>query len=106
MTFDNPDLDLTTVLPYPGVPLPDLDLVIARRRTLDEVLRDTAQLHGVDVAEMRGPSRVAHLVRARTTAYRILRAEPLRWSLPAIGRAFDRDHTTIMAALSGRKDRR
>jgi|HubBroStandDraft_1064217.scaffolds.fasta_scaffold308785_2 chromosomal replication initiation ATPase DnaA len=67
--------------------------------TADQAAEEVAQRHGVRLREMLGPSRETHLVRARLDLYRILRAEPFRWSLPSIGRFVNRDHTSILYAL-------
>jgi chromosomal replication initiation ATPase DnaA len=70
--------------------------------TAEQAAEEVAKRHGVRVRDMLGPSRLAHLVRARADLYRVLRAPPFSWSLPAIARfAGGRDHTTILSALKG-----
>ncbi|MBX3751922.1 MAG: hypothetical protein KF897_17725, partial [Opitutaceae bacterium] len=46
-----------------------------------------------------GASRTRHVVEARFEAIRLVRAARPDLSLPAIGRLFNRDHTTILHAL-------
>lgn len=78
----------------------DLADLLPAKLSADDAYALAARRHGVTVEEMRSRSRLAHLVAARVEAWRILRAQG--WSLPAIGKAADRDHTTVMAALRGR----
>jgi len=63
-------------------------------RTLRAVARNT----GVSVTSMRGHGRSPKVVRARHEAMRRLRYD-VGMSLPEIGRAMCRDHTTVLAAL-------
>lgn len=60
-----------------------------------------AALHGVTAADIRGRGRQAHIARARHAVWRELRR--LGWSYPAIGAAFQRDHSTVMQVLRGRR---
>lgn len=64
----------------------------------DEIRAVVAQ-HGATVDDVLGPTRLAHVVRARRDAMRLIR-DRLAWSYPAIGRLFGRDHTTVMMALA------
>lgn len=73
---------------------------------LAELLVIVANAHNITLAELRGPSRKKHLVRARRefcAMARAIRDERFqghyRFSLPQIGRALNRDHTTVIHAL-------
>jgi len=59
--------------------------------------------HGVTETELRGPRRHPALVSARAELYRELRARG--WSYTKIGVFVGRDHTTVLAAISGRRRR-
>lgn len=65
------------------------------RRVLAYVQRRT----GVDSGEILGRSRLRDHVRARWRVMRILRR--MHYSLPQIGMAMNRDHTTVLYALRG-----
>jgi hypothetical protein len=56
-----------------------------------------SRLAGVDTAEVLSPSRAPRVVAARRHAARLLRLQGL--SLPEVGRALGRDHTSIMRLL-------
>ena len=79
------------------------DLITAkapRQITAKVVLEATADMFGLTVDELCGKSRSRPLVTARQVAMYVLR-EMTDFSYPAIGRAFgDRDHTTVMHAVS------
>ena len=71
---------------------------------LAELLVIVANQHDLTLAQMRGPSRKKHLVAARREfcwRARSYRDEYgyHRFSLPQIGRALNRDHTTVIHAL-------
>ena len=66
---------------------------------LAAAIRDLAAREGATADEVLGPSRLAHVVRARHAAMRLVR-DRLVWSYPAIGRLFGRDHSSVMRALS------
>lgn len=63
----------------------------------DAIVLYVSLAHGVRIADIRGRSRLAHIVRARHECWWRLRRQG--WSLPAIGREFGVDHTTVLAAL-------
>lgn len=65
-----------------------------------DVMRRTADKHGMSIVELLIDRRALHIVNARCEAiYWVARLSTL--SLPAIGRLFsDRDHTTIRNAIS------
>ena len=58
--------------------------------------------HGVPVWSIFGPRKEARIVRARWDAWALARAAG--WTLPEIGRAFNRDHTTILHGLRKREN--
>ena len=62
------------------------------------IAEQVARLHRVSFQDMRGHSRVGHLVKARCEAWARIRAET-SMSLPQIGAIFNRDHTTILAGV-------
>jgi len=62
------------------------------------VVHDVSIFTGVTPAQIFGRSRRKTIVAARHEVW--ARLHRLGWSLSALGRAFDRDHTTILAALS------
>lgn len=66
------------------------------------VVAEVAARHGVTADEILGRSRERHIVAARTDVCRVLRAQ--KWSLPSIGKALGRHHTSVMSLL--REDRR
>lgn len=53
--------------------------------------------HGVPVKDIFAPTRQARIVAARRDAWRLARAAG--WTFPEIGRAFNRDHSTIIQGL-------
>ncbi len=79
------------------------DLITAkapRQITAKVVIEATADMFGLTIDELIGKSRSRPLVTARQVAMYVLR-EMTDFSYPAIGRAFgDRDHTTVMHAVS------
>jgi len=79
------------------------DLITAkapRQITAKVVIEATADMFGLTIDELCGKSRSRPLVTARQIAMYVLR-EMTDFSYPAIGRAFgDRDHTTVMHAVT------
>jgi len=69
---------------------------LAQRGLLHDVV-EAAQEHHCTVAEIGSKNRMAHVARARHAAMRKCRDKGL--SYPAIGELFDRDHSSVMAAL-------
>ncbi len=61
------------------------------------IIAVTAEYFSTSVDELRGPSRTRSIVQARQIAMYLCR-ELTELSLPKIGAAFDRDHTTVMYA--------
>lgn len=69
------------------------------------VIADVGMSSGISAAEMIGPSRLRHIVRARQEAMLAVR-ERLDLSYTAIGQVFARDHTTIIAGCRAATRRR
>ena len=63
-----------------------------------------AQKHSVPLAALREKGRSKLLVAARKDCYRYLR-DQREWSLPQIGKYFNRDHSTIIHSLRSDEDR-
>lgn len=61
-------------------------------------IRVIAELHGVDVRDVVGPSRKRKHARARFEAMHHMR-EVHKWTYARIGRLFGRDHTTVINAV-------
>lgn len=67
--------------------------------TADDIISRVCARRGVTGLQAKGPSRVAHIARARHEAQWLLR-EATEMSLPEIGRLFyGRDHTTVLSAV-------
>lgn len=62
------------------------------------VIGSTADLYGVTVEQVLSTSRDPRIVKARQGAMWLLRADG--WSLPKIGAALGRDHTTVLHACN------
>jgi len=75
-----------------------------RRRTVEEIQATTCDAFGVTLDEMRSSSRVAKVAWARQVAMYLAR-ELTDDTLPAIGRAFGRNHTTVLHACKRTADR-
>lgn len=73
--------------------------------TAEQIEREVAVAHGLTVAVLRSRLRYGPICRARADLYRRLRAAPMRWSYPMIGKYIGRDHTTIMYALRAKPSR-
>ena len=58
--------------------------------------------YGTTVAEVIGVSRFRHVVNARREVVRLFR-EVTGWSYPALGGLFNRDHTSIIYLVNGKK---
>lgn len=72
---------------FANVPLPLAEYVVA-----------CAEIRGVQVSDLRGNSRLPHLVRIRVAISK--NARDHGYSYETIGRALNRDHTTIIHHLS------
>ncbi|MGH7290937.1 MAG: chromosomal replication initiator protein DnaA, partial [Myxococcota bacterium] len=69
-----------------------------RARSLDEIMAETARAYGVAKEDLRARSRKQSLVRPRQVAMYLARRYTDA-SLAEIGRAFARDHTSVMYAI-------
>ena len=63
------------------------------------LIRVAALRHGVRYGDVIGESRSKYVVAARDHAIRLIWTHCRLMSLPAVGRLFDRDHTTILHSL-------
>lgn len=75
--------------------------VTTGNRIIDQIIRDTAQRHGLFAGELTGPARNRQASRARHEAmwlaYEARRPDGSRlYTLPFIGRRFGRDHTSVL----------
>ena len=73
--------------------------------TPSELVRQRAADNDVPTDVLRGPGKTRLLFNIRTLIARELRGEPWKLSLPEIGRALGRNHTSILSALRGGKGR-
>ncbi len=78
--------------------LRDVLSVLDRRITIEEIQRKVAEHYNIRVAEMTSKRRDRPVARPRQIAM-FLSKELTTKSLPDIGRAFDRDHTTVIHAV-------
>ena len=69
-------------------------------KLIADVIARVATEHGYSPADILGRDRHAHVVKARHSA--MLEARRLGFSYPELGRAFKRDHTTVMHAIEKR----
>jgi hypothetical protein len=76
----------------------------ARLPTLEQIARDVAARTGVPLALVRGRGRTARVVAARHEIWRRAHLEA-GMTLEEIGRAFDRDHSTVSYAVTKLKRR-
>jgi chromosomal replication initiator protein len=75
-----------------------------RKRTVEEIQERTCDALGVSLEALRSQSRAAGVAWARQVAMYLSR-ELTEETLPAIGRAFGRNHTTVMHACKRTADR-
>lgn len=66
--------------------------------TVDKILDKTSRHYGVTVEQLKSKKRTGEVAMARHVAVYIIR-QLTNMSLPAIGKVFQRDHTTIMNSL-------
>ena len=64
-----------------------------------QIISTAAADFGFELADLTGPDTRRDLVRARYAAIHAVRQAKPRFSLPQIGSAFGRDHTTVLYAL-------
>lgn len=65
--------------------------------TVGRIQEETATQYSVGVQELLGPGKSKTVAHARRVAILIAR-KCLHWSSHELGRAFDRDHTTVLQA--------
>lgn len=78
---------------------------LERAKPLSAILTEVAAKHGVTVTMLLSHRRPPHIVRARHEAYWRAHEETMA-SLPEIGRAYNRDHTSIMFGVKQHARRR
>ena len=78
--------------------LRDILSALDRRVTIEEIQRKVAEHYNIRIAEMMSKRRDRPVARPRQVAM-FLSKELTTKSLPDIGRAFDRDHTTVIHAV-------
>ncbi len=66
--------------------------------TTGAVIAATADLYGVTVEQVLSDARAPRVVKARQAACWVLRAQG--WTFQGIGRALDRDHSTVIHACN------
>lgn len=64
-----------------------------------DIIAHIAALHCLKPGDLTGPRRMKNIVEARHEAVRVVADLRPDLSLPQIGRAFNKDHTTILHAL-------
>ena len=73
--------------------------ILRGKKSVRQIILETAIKHGVTEAEILGPCRTKKYVDARHEAMWRARQERPDLSLPQIGNAFRRDHTSILSAV-------
>jgi chromosomal replication initiator protein len=71
----------------------------ALKLSLGALIERVAEQFSLQAADLTGPSRAKEVVRARQLAMWCCRRLVPQPSLPAIGRAFNRDHTSVLDAI-------
>jgi len=72
---------------------------MGRKVSVKDIIRVIANKHGVSAGEILGPRRSRDIIAARFEAIALARKLRPELSLPQLGRQFNRDHTSILAAL-------
>jgi chromosomal replication initiator protein len=80
------------------------DVAPQARRSVEQIQERTAAAFGLTVEDLRSPTRAAAVAWARQVAMYLAR-ELTDATLPAIGKAFGRNHTTVMHACKRTADR-
>jgi hypothetical protein len=75
------------------------------RDFIEEALRIVSDVFAVPVDVMRGPARTHRITTSRAIVMFLLRKHTAM-TLPAIGRVFDRHHSTVLAAIADIETRR
>lgn len=71
----------------------------SKELTADNVVRGVSERYSISISDIKGRKRSANILRARNIAIHIMRSS-IGMSLPAIGRFFERDHTTILNSVT------
>jgi len=71
----------------------------SKELTADNVVKGVSERYDLSISDIKGRKRNAAILRARNIAIHIMRSS-IGMSLPAIGRYFGRDHTTILNSVS------
>lgn len=74
------------------------------RREMERIVLDVAARAGIPIEDVMGRSRSRSVVAARQDAMHAAYATG-KYSFPAIGDFFERDHTTVMHAVSAAQER-
>lgn len=87
--------------PCEVIPMKDAAFPIYERKFPNpmELAKAIADKHGLTIDDLRGPRRQAKYIAARFEAIDAFRAQLPHWSLPMIGRFFNRDHTSVLSAI-------
>ena len=71
----------------------------SKELTADNIVRGVSERYGISISDIKGRKRNSTIIRARNIAIHLMRSS-IGMSLPAIGRFFERDHTTILNSVS------
>ena len=85
--------------------LRDILSVLDRRVTIEEIQRKVAERYNIRLSEMMSKRRERSVVRPRQIAMFLAKNLTTK-SLPDIGRAFNRDHTTVLHGIKAVEDLR
>jgi len=78
----------------------EIELETIERRTIMQIVMETLKDYpGVNISDIRGATRMRTIIPARQMAVWRVRKERPDLSLPAIGRWFKRDHTTLIHSI-------
>ncbi len=95
MTFEEP---FKYEMPYSS-PHVRLKLIPLAVPTMKDIAQDVANRHGIAVDDLMGQSRAYMYSHPRQEAFylcrQVMRRGEPRYSLPQIGRFFDRDHSSV-----------
>lgn len=72
---------------------------LPERRSALKIIKEFCQANGADVAEIIGKGRARSVIQTRDACIRAVADERPDLSLLSLGRAFNRDHTTILHSL-------
>lgn len=99
VTFEyEPYQQQTLAVRHPALVIAQIGVAQAVLPPQTDPLEAVAQITGVSPEDIIGRARKRHITRARHMAFCLIR-ETTDLSYPAIGRAYDRDHSTIMHAV-------